>query len=321
MYNLPERYPTEAPLFMVAAQSSQAQLDLVYYGPDVESGSMEVRDLAPAMLAMASLFEAAATQANGDRAKVNINLKSTSTNSFHLGLEILNSVGGPQGVMDAVLYTAADLKEILFGVGGAGAGGGGLWWVISKMRNRKPDAVEPRGDNVNVTINAEEFNVSHIVYNLYEDGKVRKATEDIAHLVKTSDGIDAVEVQENGESLQRIDKANVSDFDFTVPETITDSTERKVFNIVNLAFKENNKWRVSDGTTTYMASVEDADFLAKIDRNEIAFSKNGRLVCQFRTTQRLTTTGIKSEYRIIEVERYTPASQLNLPMNPPDTEE
>ena len=59
--------------------------------------------------------------------------------------------------------------------------------------------------------------------------------------MKTSDGIDAVEVQENGESLQRIDKANVSDFDFTVPETITDSTERKVFNIVNLAFKENQQ--------------------------------------------------------------------------------
>ena len=56
---------------------------------------------------------------------------------------------------------------------------------------------------------------------------------------------------------------------------------RKVFTIVNLAFKENNKWRVSDGSTTYIASVIDTDVLAQIDKNEIAFSKSGRLVCQF----------------------------------------
>ena len=45
-------------------QSAQAQIDLVYHGPDVESGSMEIRDLAPAMLAMATLFESAALVAN-----------------------------------------------------------------------------------------------------------------------------------------------------------------------------------------------------------------------------------------------------------------
>ena len=102
-------------------RSTQAQIDLVYHGPDVESGSMEVRDLAPAMLAMAALFESVALVANGDRAKININLKSTSTNSFHMGLDILNTIGS-QGVMDT-LHTASELKGILFGVGGRVASG------------------------------------------------------------------------------------------------------------------------------------------------------------------------------------------------------
>ena len=299
------------------AQSTEAQIDLVYHGPDVESGSMEVRDLAPAMLAMAALFEAVATEANGDRAKVNINLKSTSTNSFHLGLEILNTIG-IQGVMDA-LHTATELKEILFGVGGVGAAsGGGVWWLINKLKRRKPEAVEHNRNNVNITINGDNNNIERItvsstVYSLYEDPKVRKATEDIAHIVK-SEGIDAVEVQDAGQVIQRIDKSNVDDFNYdSSSDVLTENVVRKVFTIVNVSFKENNKWRVFDGTTNYMASIDDTDFLARVNNNEIAFSKSGQLVCQFQTTQWATATGMKSEYRITKVERYIPPSQLSLP--------
>ena len=224
------------------AQSTQAQLDLVYHGPDVVSGSMEVRDLAPAMLAMAALFEAAALEANGERAKININLKSTSANSFHLGLDILNTIGS-QGVMDSV-HTASELKEILFGTAGTGvAGGGGVWWLISKLRRRTPKTVERDGDNVHISINGDNNNIENVtisqnVYNLYEQSKVRKATEDIAHIVK-SEGIDAVEVQDAKQVIQRIDKSNVDDFDYDSPtDVLTDNTVRKVFTIVNLVFKE-----------------------------------------------------------------------------------
>ena len=154
------------------------------------------------------------------------------------------------------------------------------------------------------------------VYKLYEQPKVRKATEDIAYIVK-SEGIDAVEVQANGQVIQRIDKSNVDNFNYdSSSDVLTDNVVRKVFTIVNLAFKENNKWRVSDGSTTYMAAVIDTDFLAQIDKNEIAFSKSGQLVCQFQTTQWQTDTGIKSEYRITKVEKYIPPSQLTLPSEP-----
>ena len=291
------------------SQSSQAHVDLVYHGPDVDTGSMEVRDLAPAMLALASLFEAASTEMNGDRAQVKINLKSTSTNSFHLGLEILSSIGS-QGVMD-ILHTAAELKEVLFGGAALSGGGGGVWWLIHWLKGRKPETVERREDGVHITVNGDNNTIitSPTAYNLYEQPKVRKATEDIAHIVK-SEGIDAVEMQENGRVIQRIDKDNVEDFDYDGPsEVLTDDVVRKVFTIVNLAFKENNKWRVSDGSTTYMVLIEDEEFLAKVNRNEIAFAKSGQLRCHFRTIQRQTVSGIKSEYRITLVDEYIPPNQ------------
>ena len=142
------------------AQSTHAQLDLVYHGTNVVSGSMEVRDLAPAMLAMAALFEAAALEANGERAKVNINLKSTSTNSFHLGLEIQNTIGN-QAVMDT-LRTASDLKEILFGSVGGGLLGG-VWSLISKLKHRKPETIERNENNVHITINGDNNDIEHLI--------------------------------------------------------------------------------------------------------------------------------------------------------------
>ena len=44
---------------MVTANSNQATLDVVYDGPALSDGSMEVRDLAHAMLGIGELFEAA----------------------------------------------------------------------------------------------------------------------------------------------------------------------------------------------------------------------------------------------------------------------
>ena len=294
------------------AQSTHAQLDLVYHGTNVVSGSMEVRDLAPAMLAMAALFEAAALEANGERAKININLKSTSTNSFHLGLEIYNTIGN-QSVMDS-LRTASELKEIIFGTGTVGLLG--VWSLISKLKRRKPETVERDGDIVRITVNGDNkvSNISINVYNLYGEFKVRKAVEDIANIVK-SEGIDVIEIRDGNKVIQRIDKNNVDDFDYNHPDDVlTDNTVSKVFTLVNISFKENNKWRVSDGETTYIASIDDTDFLTQINNNEISFSKGGLLKCQFQTIQRSTPAGIKSEYRITKVERYIPSSQLSLPI-------
>ena len=297
------------------AQSSQAHVDLVYHGPDVDAGSMEVRDLAPAMLALASLIEATATEANGDRARIKISLTSTSTGSFHLGLEILNTVG-VQGAIDTV-YSASDLTKILFGSVGGLAGTGGVWGLIKWLKGRQPSAVQHRGDNLNITINAETINIPNTVYNLSEKPEVRKSVEDVTHIVNRV-GIDAVEIQQGGEVVQRVDKSNVEDFSYDgTSQIINRETSRRVFTIVNLAFRENNKWRVSDGTTNYMALVTDNAFLARVNRNEIAFSKSGQLVCQFQTVQVRTSYGkIKTEYRIIAVERYIPADQLHLPMGP-----
>ena len=83
--------------------------------------------------------------------------------------------------------------------------------------------------------------------------------------------------------------------------------------IISLSFKEENKWRFTDGLEPFTASIEHVDFLNKIANNEISFSKNDYLKCMVREKQSQTAKGLKLERTIVEVIKHTPsARQLKL---------
>ena len=84
-------------------------------------------------------------------------------------------------------------------------------------------------------------------------------------------------------------------------QTLVDDTRRSAFSIISLAFKEENKWRLNDGTNAISAAIEDADFLGKVDANQISFSKWDILLCDVRVVQKQTDSGLKTEYTVIRV--------------------
>ena len=57
---------------------SQTSFSIAYDGPAVESGSMDVRDLAPALLALGQLFDAANSVLNDERTTISVNVQATS---------------------------------------------------------------------------------------------------------------------------------------------------------------------------------------------------------------------------------------------------
>lgn len=75
------------------------------------------------------------------------------------------------------------------------------------------------------------------------------------------------------------------------------------------AFKEDNKWRLHDGNSQISATIEDKDFLYKVDHQQISFTKGDVLVCQVRVTQTQTGGGLKTEYAVIKVEEHIRSPQ------------
>ena len=288
---------------------------MVYDGPALADGSMNVRDLAPAMLAVGSFFETANRVANSDRASVSVNVRATSAGSFHVVFEVVQSLEIVEDVLRADIgdffISASALKDLLVGASATFAVGGGIIGLIKWLRGRKPQVTKVNDELYTLTIDGETYEVPLELLRLYQDVVIRRNIQDMVKPVKEP-GIDRFMLRESGQTLQEVTKQDVDSFDLPeYQDLILDDVRRHAFSIVSLAFKENNKWRLTDGQNTFSVLMKDEDFQRRVDNNDIAFAKGDVLVCDLRTRQWQVEEGVKSEYEVIQVVAHRPARQLS----------
>jgi len=72
---------------------SEATFTIVYDGPALRDHSMDVRDLAPAMLGLGELFDAANSALNGDNARIKVQVKATEPGCFQITFEVIQTIG------------------------------------------------------------------------------------------------------------------------------------------------------------------------------------------------------------------------------------
>lgn len=59
--------------------------------------------------------------------------------------------------------------------------------------------------------------------------------------------------------------------------------------------------------------IKDESFLNDVEHNRISFAKGDILICKLKTTQYKSSTGLKTEYDLLNViDHQPPGSQLNL---------
>ena len=100
--------------------------------------------------------------------------------------------------------------------------------------------------------------------------------------------------------------------DLAPQDLILDEVRQYAFSIVSLAFKEDNKWRLTDGHNTFPVLMRDEAFQRRVDNNDVAFAKGDVLVCDLRTIQWQVQDGVKSEYEVVRVVDHRHARQLYL---------
>jgi len=288
--------------------TSQAGFDIVYEGPAVADGSMNVRHLAPAMLAVGTLFEAANNITNGQRAKVNINVKATSPGSFHIMYEVMQAAMA-QSIDPSLLTTAVQLKELL--IGGIVITGS-LIAIIKWVNRRKPKLNKINDALYTLVIDNESYELPLELLRLYQDASIRHALADIVHPVK-EEGIDRIRILDNKQPIHEITKGETNAFDIPeIQEQLLDEIRTHAFSIIGLSFKEDNKWRLTDGENTFSVYMKDTDFQRRVDNNQEAFAKGDILICDLRTVQWQVEGGIKTEYEVVKVVNHRPARQLVL---------
>ncbi len=281
---------------------SKTKFSIAYDGPALEDGSMDVRELAPALFAVGQLFEAVSQEINGDTAEVKVSVHATREGCFEVLLNLdLGFIRETLGLLGD-LITAKDLVKYIIG-GGAATGSIGLVGVVRWLKGRNPTNIESlENKKTRIEIDGEYIVIETSYFALSQNPNIRQAIEKLIAQPLKTEGIESVEISDD-DRKERVEKGEYKYFEYRDlnGEILHDNTLDKTFSIIALSFNPNNKWRLSDGVTTYSATINDQEFLEEVAKDQKSFAKNDILVCKFRMRQFIEGSKLKSAYSVEKV--------------------
>lgn len=303
--------------------ATPTRIHIAYDGPALETHRMDVKDLAPALLALSELVERANELLNENRARVRVQVRgSFKSGSFGVDIEVLQSLG--QWVVTLLnhptLVGTLNLTALLGLLGGKGA-----LSLIKRLRGRELEVISLREDgSAEVLIDGEHAVVEEQVLRLLRDHKVRLCFEQLIAKPLGNEGINSFAVvdTERKEVLVHVNDNEARYFVAPAPvslDEIVNEYDARV-QVVGLSFVEGNKWRFSDGQNAYMAAIVDPDFNERVALRQEQFGYGDVLHVRLRQRQVIINGKLRADYEIVRVyshHKQPPVEQPNLPLPPP----
>ncbi|MDQ9818369.1 hypothetical protein RFY44_05675 [Acinetobacter bereziniae] len=281
---------------------------VVYDGKALEEHVMDVRDLAPAMMAISDLLAHANKEINGDKLEIQLNVKANfKTGCF--GIEFIEHLSWVNQIKDLLVgptaTALANASGILALVGFFGGATVGVIQIYQKLKGKPPVKIEETVENAKVFYSETEYlEVDKRALRLYRSKVIASDIEKMLEPL-SKDGIDSFYVvkemfDENVELF--IDKKEIEFFKFQdIDDHLNESITETFLQIESISFKEKNKWRFNNGGSTINASISDDAFLQKIDSGLLRFGKGDLLKVRLKTIQFLAHTKLKTEFEVVEV--------------------
>ncbi len=282
---------------------SEQHFRVTYDGPALEAHTMDVRELAPALLAMADLLKAANAELHGDTADVRIAVRA-SFKEGSFGIDMLFSQDMLTQLVELFsgkeASATANAIQILSGLGLLG---GGLIGFLRWQKGRKIDRIEQRSNKAFVYVSDESLEIDLVTLRLLKNRRVRLELRNVLRPLDT-DGIDSFSTSTSAGLAEIIIKSELPYFfppaDGELP--LSDSTfSGLLLKVESAVFKDGNKWRFTDGSRSFYASLEDAEFMARVESGEERFGKADVLLVDLRQIQYAIDGELKSDYRIVRV--------------------
>lgn len=279
---------------------------VIYDGWALEHHLMDVRDLAPAMIAVNDLLSNANKALNGDKADLNLKVNA-SFRAGSFGMELHTVVHFLSQIRDmfasdnaSAISNAWTILEIVGFVSGAG-----LIGLIRFLKGKKPTKIIDEDGRLKVYLNETEY---------YEtDGKVvklyknRTIVSDLNKMLEPleKDGIDSFFVSRTGDKKDAdlaIDESELTYFKYQeIENDLSENITETFVQIEAAVFKDNNKWKFDNGGSPINAAILDEEFLRKIDAGELRFGKGDLLKVKLKTIQTFAHGKLKTEFQVIEV--------------------
>lgn len=255
-------------------------LSIRYHGPAFDEHSISARDLAPALLTLSDAAKAASRTLDPD-SRMELRVTATQPGSFTLFF-ILQQVGrfastkAGQGVtflsalgLGTVIVEAVKILKNRISHGGRGkeirsvASGidDGVLFSDEKVTISYPDgAVEEYSRNALRVADADRF--------------VRSVGKAFSKPFKDDDDANGVEMRsaEDKVDVSQSEADEMARWDSSSNRSV--ETVEMVVQAVDLSFRNDGKWRLSDGHSTQYVEIADKDFMRRIDTGQESFRKN-----------------------------------------------
>ncbi|WP_157371022.1 hypothetical protein [Arthrobacter sp. Leaf141] len=292
---------------------------ITYDGPALRAGRMNVKDLAPALLALGDLIERTQELTQPESNRPAVHISATHEGSFIVDLIIMADV--PNLVKQALeLFNSREVTAALNAHDIVAAVSGAVLLLVTSNQRRKikkrEQGAAPGMSKITFT-DGTVIEVPMISESLIRDLDARRHLKDVVEPL-TKEGITSF-VFDSRRSKATVQNTDLDAFELPQLESeiINETVSEMAIQPVSIAFQDNNKWKVSDGSRVMWAAIEDTAFLTKVENNEERFGKGDILKVQMKTTQRRTPDGnLRNDYSIVEVLRHIPAGrQLALPFD------
>lgn len=285
---------------------------LVYNGAALQDGSMDVRQLAPALLAIGDLFERSNSLLNDNRAHVAVRVTAIEQGSFLLHIDLWQTVAEQV----RTLFSHADIatiNAIIDSLFGKAAGAVGVFELIRLLRGKRAKRKRVL-QNGNVELELPDGTTTEAkpqTITLYEDQRIR---QDASEAVKpvNAEGIDSFEVKRGTEVLEHVEKPDVESFkkaaekpDYRETEPKLDATARRAVEIIKPSFADDLVWTVSGGEgERFTAKMADPEFQERVDRGEVFFKKGDIAIVDVATKSWVVNGRLHSEHEITKVRSF-----------------
>jgi hypothetical protein len=265
---------------------------------------MPVRDLAPSLFALGTLFTEASLAAYPDRDPASLSIKASRDGSFAVELALHSPAAWDQVkqlLTGSTVEALTNLQAIVFGPLG-------LLWLIKLLRGERIESMEPLA-NGHIRVRLPDGTVLEALPETlatWEQLHARENARDVVEPLRRP-GIDTVEFVDNGVSVLAIEKDDLLAYDASEPEEepLDDREENTVVTLATAALIGAYKWRFSEGDNIFTASMDDPAFRARIDAGE-AFRKGDMMRVRMRTVQTRRGEKLHVERMVREVLNHYP---------------
>lgn len=259
---------------------AETGLSVTFRGPRVDAGRMQVRTLAPALLALADLIHDAQQDVYAGDPPLTVDIDAVEAGSFRVVLAMVHDA--------AVHVLTSDTTSASANLVGLAQGVLLAFDLWRRIGRREIEAVEPVGegqtrirlaDATEITAPTPAVRMVRSVRRReYARGVVEPLREEeiteVEFAVVDRDPVTIGREDAGAFAVGDPDEDGVREYRTVMPMTIS-----------SLSFKRGNKWRLHDGSTTYWVRIEDDAFLDRVETNSEDFRKDDQLVVELVTRQ------------------------------------